>query len=59
MGVHGMVLYKLNRLNLKEEDLKLISVLAVVYYNLLAYGFLDDEVIMNESDSEDNDKRGH
>ena len=44
MSILGIVLYMLNFLNLKEDDWKLISVVAGVYYHLKAYGFLDDKL---------------
>ena len=53
MAVLGMMLYILNLMNLKEDNWKLISVLAEIYYHLKAYSFLADEAdeeIMNESD---------
>ena len=42
-------------LNLEEKDLGLIVVLWGVYYPMKAFGFLDDEALMNAFDNEEQD----
>ena len=54
MNVLGMILYILNMLNLTEDDGKLISFLAAFYYFALIFGYLDDEICINEPMNEEN-----
>ena len=55
MNIIGILLYISDILNVKDEDLKITSVLWRVYHPMKVYGFLDEEALMNDIDNEDND----
>ena len=53
MNVLGLIMYILNILNLTEDYMRLVSFLVAFYYFARVFGYLYDEICMNEPMNEE------